>query len=113
MKGMCFLVIAFALILSYQKNPFGTIIAGGIGLMVYAFFKSRKKGAGTRRGWVFNKGGSPQHSQMEDLISLLVVQSLLKNRIEPEEKKERREPSSKFQELETMKKEILSLFDEV
>ena len=113
MKGICFLVIAFALILSYQKNPFGTIIAGGIGLLVYVLVKSRKKGAGTRRGWVFNKGGSPQHSQMEDLINLLVVQSFLKIGIDPVEKKERLEPSSKFQELEAMKKEILSLFDEV
>jgi hypothetical protein len=113
MKGMCFLIITFALILSYQKNPFGTIIVGGIGFLIYAFFKLRKRSTGTRRGWVFNKGISPQHSQMEDLINLLVIQSFLKNGIEPDGKKERPEPSSKFQELEAMKKEILSLFDEV
>jgi hypothetical protein len=113
MKGACFLVIALALILSYQKNPFGTIIAGGIGLLVYVFFKSRKWGAGTRRGWIFNKGGTSQQSHMEDLINLLVVQSFLKNGSESEEKQERLESLSKFQELEAIKKEILSLFDEV
>lgn len=113
MKGICFLVMGFALILSYQKNPFGTIIIGGIGILLYVLFKSRKKSTGNRRRWIFNKGSSPQHSQMEDLINLLVIQNFLKDRIEPNEIKERPESSSKFQELEAMKKEILSLFDEV
>ena len=113
MKGMCFLVIIFALILSYQKNPFATIIMGGIGILIYAVFKSRKKGTGTRRGWVFNKGRSNQHSQMDDLIKLLVVQNFLNNSREPETPKEGQEPSTNFKDLEEMKNEILSLFDEV
>lgn len=113
LKGMCFLVIALALILSYQKNPFATIITGGIGILIYAVFKSRKKGTGTRRGWVFNKGISNQHSQMDDLIKLLVVQNFLNNSKEPEKPKEVQETSTNFKDLEEMKNEILSLFDEV
>jgi hypothetical protein len=113
LKGMCFLVIAFALILSYQKNPFATIITGGIGILIYAVFKSRKKGTGPRRGWVFNKGSSHQHSQIDDLIKLLLVQNFLNNRREPEKTQVEQEPSININNLEEMKNEILSLFDEV
>lgn len=113
LKGMCFLVIAFALILSYQNNPFGTIITGSIGILIYAVFKLRKKGTGPRRGWVFNKGSSHQHSQMDDLIKLLVVQNFLNNGREPEKIREVQEPSRNINNLEEMKNEILSLFDEV
>ena len=110
---MCFLVVALALILSYQKNPFGTIMIGGIGILMYVLYKSRKRSNGTRRGWVFNKGSSHQRSQMEDLINLLVVQSFLKNTIESEKPQEQPKPSKKLSDLEKMKNEILSLFDEV
>jgi hypothetical protein len=110
---MCFLIVAFALILSYQKNPLGTIIIGGIGIVIYAVFKSKKKGTGTRRGWIFNKGRAHQTSQMDDLIKLLVVQNFLSNGREMEKTREEKEPSRNFKDLEKIKNETLSLFDEV
>jgi hypothetical protein len=113
MKGMCFMIVAFALILSYQKNPLGTIIIGGIGIAIYAVFKSRKKGTGSRRGWIFNKGRAHQISQMDDLIKLLVVQNFLNDRRETVETREEKEPSKNFKDLEKIKNETLSLFDEV
>ena len=113
LKGMCFLVIALALIMSYQKNPFGTLIVGGIGILVYLLYKSRKRSNGTRRGWIFNKGSSHQRSQMEDLINLLVVHSFLNNSMESEKPQETPKSSKKLSDLEKMKNEILSLFDEV
>jgi hypothetical protein len=113
MKGMCFLVVAFALILSYQKNPFGTIIIGGIGIFIYAAFKLRKKGNGSRRGWVFNKGRDHQTSQMDDLIKLLVVQNFLNDGRKTEKRREEKEPSRDFKDLEKIRNETLALFDEV
>jgi curved DNA-binding protein CbpA len=112
-KGMCFMIVAFALILSYQNNPLGTIIVGGIGIVIYVFFKSRKKGTGSRRGWIFNKGRAHQASQMDDLIKLLVVQNFLNDRRETEKRPEEKQPSSNFKDLEKIKNETLSLFDEV
>ena len=112
MKGICILVIAFALLLSYQNNPIGTIIIGGASVLIYAFFKLRKGSAGGGRSWGFNRGTSYQHSQMEDLINFLVVQNYLKNTTEPNRRCEEEPQSPKFQEIETIKSEILSLFDE-
>jgi hypothetical protein len=112
-KGICFLVIAIALFLSYQKNPVGTIIIGGISLFIYAIFKSRKRGTEPRRRWVFNKGRAHSHSQMDDLIKLLLVQNLLNNRREPEKTQKGRDLSRNFEDLEKIKNETLSLFDEV
>ncbi|TFG18653.1 MAG: hypothetical protein EU533_07515 [Promethearchaeota archaeon] len=112
MKGICILVIAFALILSYQNNPFGTIIVGGVSILIYVFFKSRKGKFGMGRSWGFNKGTSYQHSQMEDLINFLVVQNYLKNSTELNLQQERDPQSPRLQEIEAIKNEILSLFDE-
>ena len=112
MKGICILVIAFALLLSYQNNPIGTIIIGGVSVLIYAFFKLKKGGAGSGRIWGFNSGSSNQNSQMEDLINLLVVQNYLKNIPEKNRQQEEEPQSPKMQEIKAIKNQILSLFDE-
>lgn len=112
MKGICILIIGLAFILSYQKNPLGTIIIGGVSILIYAFFKSRKRTTKRRGGWAFSKSRPYRQSHMEDLINLLIVQNYLKERTEPSRRQEEQNSSPKLQEIEALKNQILSLFDE-
>jgi hypothetical protein len=112
MKGMCFLVIAFALIFSYQSNPLGTILIGGGGILIYALFKFRKsKNTTRRRGGIFRKGIGSNSAPIEDLVSLLVVQNLLGKSSQTVQDTIPQSSVQKKNEIEQMKQEVLALFD--
>jgi hypothetical protein len=113
MKGMCLLVIAFGLFISYQSNPLGTILIGGGAIIVYAIFKFRKNKSMTRRrGGLFRKGTGSIQTPLEDLVSLLVVQNLLGKDPHPYDVPPKQKLGQKENEIERIKQEVLALFDE-
>lgn len=109
MKGLCFLVIGFALIMSYQSNPLGTILMGGVGIVIYAFLKSRKNRA-SGGGLIYRKG-SASVSPSQDLMTLLMVQAIL-DRGSRHDGPLSSDEVSENTEIERLKHDILALFEE-
>ena len=109
MKGLCFLVIGLALVISFQNNPLGTILMGGVGILIYAFLKSRKNRT-SGGGLIFRKGAtsvSPSH----DLMTLLMVQAIL-DRNSRHDRPPSSDGNAKDTEIERLKHEVLALFEE-
>ena len=78
MKGDCFLILAVAFLMYFQKEPVFTVIILGIGIAVYLFFKARKSGKGI--SGLFGGNELPnQQDKMNDLMTLIVFQQLLSN----------------------------------
>ena len=78
MKGYCFLILAVAFLMYFQKEPVFTVIILGIGIAVYLFFKARKSGKGI--AGLFGGNELPnQQDKMNDLMTLIVFQQLLSN----------------------------------
>ena len=112
MKGMCFLIIGFALIISYQSNPIATILIGGACILIYLFFKSRKNGNSRRgSGLLFRKGSNPVSSPINDLMTLLMVQAIL-DRGSPQGNPPSNEKTKEVNDIEQLKHEVLALFEE-
>jgi hypothetical protein len=113
MKGYCFLVIAVALIIFYQREPMYTLIIGGVIIIGYLVVKGRKSGTGFLGGIVGNTQSS-QERNIDDLITLIMVQQLLN-----ESNSSKQLPSvtvdSKEQErnqrISEAQEKILNLFD--
>ena len=112
MKGLCFLVIGLAFVISYQSNPLGTIIMGGVGILIYAFFKSRKsRSLGRGSGIIYRKGSASTSSPATDLMTLLMVQAIL-DRGSRCDNHPSNEKNAENKEMESLKREVLALFNE-
>lgn len=113
-KGMCFLIIMFALFISYQSNPLGTILIGGVFILIYAYLKSRKnRGSGRGSGGLlFRKGSSSVSSPSNDLMTLLMVQAILDRGSQNNNTPSNKEKNTEKNEMERLKQEVLSLFEE-
>ena len=80
--------------------------------MVYALFKFRKsKNTTRRRGGIFRKSIGSSRTQIEDLVSLLVVQNLLGKESQNVPDTIPHTSVQKKNEIEQMKQEVLALFD--
>ncbi len=107
MKGYCFLILAVAFLMYFQKEPVFTVIILAIGIVMYFFIKARKSG----KGLFSFMGGSmdPQQDRMNDVITLLMLQQLISDT------PKNQPPSSvqKKQEVPTepIEKEIMALFE--
>lgn len=119
MKGYCFLILAVAFLMYFQKEPIFTVIILGIGIAVYLFFKARK----SRKGISGLFGGNElpnQQDKMNDLMTLIVFQQLLSNSSnsgskpanQPQLDKKSISPNEDTpSDRATLEKEILELFD--
>ena len=120
MKGMCYIVLIVAFLMFYQREPIFSIIIIGIAIALYLFFKSRKSSSRGRRGGflsaITGRENDPQEKNIEDLITLLILQQLFsENSNKKANQNVDQVPSARnSQELEMqkMKKEILDLFQE-
>ena len=121
MKGYCFLILAVAFLMYFQKEPVFTVIILGIGIAVYLFFKARKSGKGI--AGLFGGNELPnQQDKMNDLMTLIVFQQLLSNSSNSSSKPVNHSQLDKKSNLlnededitsdrTTLEREILELFD--
>ena len=119
MKGYCFLILAVAFLMYFQKEPVFTIIILGIGIAVYLFFKARKSGKGIA-GFFGGNEFPNQQDKMNDLMTLIVFQQLLSNSSNSDSKQANHSQMDKksissnkntTSDQTTLEKEILELFD--
>jgi hypothetical protein len=113
MKAYCYIVLIIGFFVFYQQSPVYAIVMIGLFIGVYLFFKSRKSG---RKGGVmgfFTGRNVQQDSRMDDLITLMMIQQLLKD---PTQERRNRESDNTTQErnerTEKVKQEILELLDD-
>lgn len=112
MKILLYFILIIAFLIFYQQNPLFTIVIIIIFLTTYLFFKSRR-GDGKISGNSFFTGKKNQHNEkIDELITLIMLQQLLKP---PSPLKEDiKSPNSpelnqEQTKLEKTKNEILSL----
>ncbi len=98
----------------YQQNPVFSIVILLIFIGLYLFFKSRKRrGMPGHRGGLFFSGRQPyQNTNMDDLITLVMLQQLFDkpNGINSAHNKDTL--NNKNDEIDRTKKEILQLLEE-
>jgi len=118
MKGYCFLILAVAFLMYFQKDPIFTVIILGIGVAVYLFFKARKNGKGLTG--LFGGSSAGQQDKMNDLMTLIVFQQLISNSSGSNAKSTSQPQSNKDNALVSkesssnrtaLEQEILELFD--
>ena len=119
MKGYCFLILAVAFLMYFQKEPVFTIIILGIGIAVYLFFKARKSGKGIA-GFFGGNELPNQQDKMNDLMTLIIFQQLLSNSSNSGSKPANQSQLDKksisssedtTSDRATLEREILELFD--
>jgi len=111
-KGICFLVIGFALVVSYQSNPLGTILIGGVAMLIYIYIKSHKNRiSGKSSGLLFQKGNATVSSPTNDLMTLLMIQTIL-DRGSQRDNPPTNEINAEKEAMESLKHEVLALFEE-
>jgi hypothetical protein len=116
MKGMCYIILIVAFLMFYQREPVFSIIILGMIVGLYLFFRSRRS---TRRGkskgilGSFLGGNQYQENQMDDLITLMMVQQLFQNSNKSANLDRQDKPSisEKENNIEKTKNEILDLFE--
>lgn len=116
MKGMCYIILIVAFLMFYQREPVFSVIILGMIVGIYLFFRSRRS---TRRGkskgilGSFLGGNQYQENQMDDLITLMMVQQLFQNSNKSANLDRQDKPpiSEKEKNIEKTKKEILDLFE--
>ncbi len=106
-KFCCYLVLAVAALIYFQKNPIYTIVIIGLGFGLYFFVKTKKNGG---PGGIFL--GSRQFEQQESFntaLSFLMLQQLL-NDDRKEDSDQDASDRQKEDELDKHKREISELF---
>ncbi|MHA2180349.1 MAG: hypothetical protein ACXAAH_02865 [Promethearchaeota archaeon] len=110
MKGYCYIVLIIGFFMFYQQNPMYAIIMIGIFIGGYVLVKSRKSGSGVS-GFFKGKTSQPNNN-MDDLITLMMLQQLTNNsnsRIENIDEKRIRDHEK---QIEKVKQEVLAILDE-
>ena len=98
------------MLMFYQKEPIYTLVIVGVGLALYLYYKAKKSGKGLF-GSMFSGPQSTQDSNINDLVSLIMLQQIISSNPQnntaskhiSEESKKRRE------EIEKTQKEVLDL----
>jgi len=110
MKGYCYIVLIIGFFMFYQQNPMYAIIVIGVCAVGYILIKSRKSGSGISG---FFKGKTPQtNSNMDDLITLMMLQQLTNNSNSKIERSDESEDNDHENHVEKMKQEALALLDD-
>ena len=110
MKGYCFLVLIIVVLITFQKEPLLTMIFVGGGIVLYMFYKSRRSGSGFLGGMLGGKA-SAQERNIDDLISLIMIQQLLSENSQPEYKTLDKKQEEKRAYLEKTSKEIAEILE--
>ena len=112
MKGYCILILIAAVVVFYQKDPLYTFVLLGVGVIGYMIFKARKSGSGFFGGFLSGKAPS-QERNMEDLISLIMLQQLLSDNNSPNnyEKTKDKEREKELKYLNQTQKEITKMLE--
>jgi hypothetical protein len=86
MKVVIYFALIVAFLMFYQSNPMYTIIIICIALGTYIFYRSRKGNRGNSRGGIrfLSGNGNPQNDNMDDLITLMMIQELFSPSPNPE-----------------------------
>ncbi|MHA1987213.1 MAG: hypothetical protein ACW98D_11280 [Promethearchaeota archaeon] len=94
----------------YQQNPMYAIIVIGVCAVGYILIKSRRSGSGISG---FFKGKTPQtNTNMDDLITLMMLQQLTNNSNSRIERPDELENNDHENHIEKVKQEALALFDD-
>ena len=110
MKGYIYIVLIIGFFMFYQQNPTYAIIMIVIFIAGYILVKSRKSGSGVLG---FLKGKAPQsNSNMDDLITLMMLQQLTNNNNSRIERFEDTDSNEHEQYIEKVKQEALALLDD-
>ena len=110
MKGYIYIVLIIGFFMFYQQNPMYAIIMIVIFIAGYILVKSRKSGSGLLG---FLKGKAPQsNSNMDDLITLMMLQQLTNNNNSRIERVEDTDSNEHEQYIEKVKQEALALLDD-
>lgn len=110
MKGYIYIVLIIGFFMFYQQNPTYAIIMIVIFIAGYILVKSRKSGSGVLG---FLKGKAPQsNSNMDDLITLMMLQQLTNNNNSRIERVEDTDSNEHEQYIEKVKQEALALLDD-
>ena len=110
MKGYIYIVLIIGFFMFYQQNPTYAIIMILIFIAGYILVKSRKSGSGVLG---FLKGKAPQsNSNMDDLITLMMLQQLTNNNNSRIERVEDTDSNEHEQYIEKVKQEALALLDD-
>ncbi|MHA2280724.1 MAG: hypothetical protein ACXAC5_07720 [Promethearchaeota archaeon] len=110
MKGYCYIVLVIGFFMFYQQNPMYAVIVIGIFIAGYILIKSRKSGKGVS-GLFRGKGAQP-HNNMDDLITLMMLQQLTSNSNTRQDNFEEKASREHEKEIEKVKQEVLALLDE-
>ncbi len=110
MKGFCYIALIIGFFIFYQQNPLYAIIIIVLFLGVYLFFKSRKSTGGGP--FSFFSGNQSQHNtQIDNLITLMMLQQLMNSNGNREHARNEKERENKVN-IDKIKNEILELLDE-
>lgn len=89
---------------------------GGIAILIYAFFKSRKnRGSARGSSLIYRKGSASVSSPTNDLMTLLMIQAILDQGSYGSQYKQspiHNENHTEKNEMERLKQEVLALFGE-
>jgi hypothetical protein len=114
MKIIIYFALIVAFLMFYQSNPVYTIFIVAIVLGTYLFYRSRRGNRGNSRGaFRFLSGNdNPQNDNMDDLITLMMIQQLFSPAPNPEyhgyqlSNTRRKDEES---EIDKIKREVLEL----
>jgi len=110
MKGYLYIVLIVGFFLFYQQNPMYAIIMIVIFIGGYIFIKSRKSGSGI--GGFLKGKASQSNANMDDLITLMMLQQLTNNSNSEFRKFEEQTDDEHEKHIEKVKQETLALLDE-
>lgn len=94
----------------YQQSPMYAIIVIVIFIAGYIFIKSRKSGSGL--SGLFKGRAPATNSNMDDLITLMMLQQLTNNSNSDFRRYQEEADSEHENHIEKVKQEALALFDE-
>ena len=94
----------------YQQNPMYAIIMIVIFIAGFIFVKSRKSGSGI--AGLFKGKGTQTNTNMDDLITLMMLQQLTNNSNSRIDRNEDYDTIDHENHIEKMKQEALDLLDE-
>ena len=111
-KGYCYIALIIGFFIFYQQNPMYALIVIGVFIVGYIFVKSRRSGSGYA-GSRFLSGKAPPHnSNIDDLITLMILQQLNNNTNSEIKKLEEQAETENDKYIEKIKQETLALLDE-
>jgi hypothetical protein len=109
MKGYCFLILAVAFLMYFQKEPVFTVIILAIGISLSLLIKAKKSGKG-----IFNflSGNEhPSQDRMNDVITLMMLQQLFSNNSNNSSSQSQAPEKRQDKQPDSVEKEIMALFD--